>query len=71
MRSTVMPWRLISRMISKMPRTTMGARPRAVSYTHLDVYKRQLSGCTSRTDVNGYPYRPTYILNGVGEIVTG
>ena len=30
-----------------------------------------LSGCTSRTDVNGYPYRPTYILNGVGEIVTG
>ena len=28
-----------------------------------------LSGCTSRTDVNGYPYRPTYILNGVGEIV--
>ena len=30
-----------------------------------------LSGCTSRTDVNDYPYRPTYILNGVGEIVTG
>lgn len=27
-----------------------------------------LSGCTSRTDVNDYPYRPTYILNGVGEI---
>ena len=23
-----------------------------------------LSGCTSRTDVNDYPYRPTYILNG-------
>ena len=30
-----------------------------------------LSGCTSRTDVNSYTYRPTYILNGVGEIVTG
>ena len=28
-----------------------------------------LSGCTSRTDVDNYPYRPTYILNGVGEIV--
>ena len=28
-----------------------------------------LSGCTSRADVNDYPYRPTYILNGVGEIV--
>ena len=28
-----------------------------------------LSGCTSRTDINDYPYRPTYILNGVGEIV--
>lgn len=27
-----------------------------------------LSGCTSRADVNDYPYRPTYILNGVGEI---
>ena len=27
-----------------------------------------LSGCTSRTDVNDYPYRPTYILNGVGDI---
>lgn len=26
---------------------------------------------SSCTDVNGYPYRPTYILNGVGEIVTG
>lgn len=27
-----------------------------------------LSGCTSRTGVNDYPYRPTYILNGVGDI---
>lgn len=27
-----------------------------------------LSGCTSRTDVNDYPHRPTYILNGVGDI---
>ena len=27
------------------------------------------SGCTSRADINDYPYRPTYILNGVGEIV--
>ena len=27
-----------------------------------------LPGCTSRTDVNDYPYRPTYILNGVGDI---
>ena len=27
-----------------------------------------LSGCTSRADVDNYPYRPTYILNGVGEI---
>lgn len=27
-----------------------------------------LSGCTSRADVNDYPYRPTYILNGVGDI---
>ena len=27
-----------------------------------------LSGCTSHTDVNDYPYRPTYILNGVGDI---
>ena len=27
-----------------------------------------LSGCTSCTDVNDYPYRPTYILNGVGDI---
>ena len=26
------------------------------------------SGCTSRTDVNDYPYRPTCILNGVGDI---
>ena len=28
-----------------------------------------LSGCTSRADINDYPYRPTYILNGVGEVV--
>lgn len=27
-----------------------------------------LSGCTSRADVNDYPYRPTCILNGVGDI---
>lgn len=27
-----------------------------------------LSGCTSRADVHDYPYRPTYILNGVGDI---
>ena len=27
-----------------------------------------LSGCTTREDVDDYPYRPTYILNGVGEI---
>lgn len=29
-----------------------------------------LSGCTSRAEVDDYPYRPTYILNGVGEIVS-
>ncbi|MGM9556706.1 MAG: HAD-IIA family hydrolase [Oscillospiraceae bacterium] len=27
-----------------------------------------LSGCTSREEVDNYPYRPNYILNGVGEI---
>ena len=27
-----------------------------------------LSGCTSREEVDLYPYRPNYILNGVGEI---
>ena len=27
-----------------------------------------LSGCTSRGEVDDYPYRPTYILNGVGDI---
>lgn len=27
-----------------------------------------LSGCTSRAEVDDYPYRPTYILSGVGEI---
>ena len=27
-----------------------------------------LSRCTSRADVDNYPYRPTFILNGVGEI---
>ena len=27
-----------------------------------------LSGCTSRSELDDYPYRPTYILNGVGEI---
>ena len=30
-----------------------------------------LSGCTSRADVDNSPYRPTYILNGVGEVVAG
>lgn len=28
-----------------------------------------LSGCTAREDVDAYPYRPTYILDGVGSIV--
>ena len=27
-----------------------------------------LSGCTSRGELDDYPYRPTYILNGVGDI---
>lgn len=27
-----------------------------------------LSGCTSRRDVDNYPYRPNYILDGVGQI---
>ena len=27
-----------------------------------------LSGCTTREEVDDYPYRPTYILGGVGEI---
>ena len=27
-----------------------------------------LSGCTMREDVENFPYRPNYILNGVGEI---
>ncbi len=27
-----------------------------------------LSGCTSREEVDDYPYRPSYILNGVGDI---
>lgn len=27
-----------------------------------------LSGCTSRAEVDDYPYRPAYILDGVGEI---
>ena len=27
-----------------------------------------LSGCTSREEVDNYPYRPSYILNGVGDI---
>ncbi len=29
-----------------------------------------LSGCTSRAEVDDYPYRPAYILNGVGDIAT-
>lgn len=28
-----------------------------------------LSGVTTREEVNNFPYRPTYILNGVGDIV--
>ena len=28
-----------------------------------------LSGCTTRDEVRDYPYRPTYILDGVGSIV--
>lgn len=27
-----------------------------------------LSGCTSRAEVDSYPYRPAYILDGVGDI---
>lgn len=27
-----------------------------------------LSGCTARADLDDYPYRPTYILDGVGDI---
>ena len=27
-----------------------------------------LSGCTTRAEVDDYPYRPNYILNGVGDI---
>ena len=27
-----------------------------------------LSGCTARGDLDDYPYRPTYILDGVGDI---
>lgn len=28
-----------------------------------------LTGCTAREDVDQYPYRPTYILDGVGSVV--
>jgi NagD protein len=28
-----------------------------------------LSGVTSREDIGKFPYRPKYILNGVGDIV--
>ena len=28
-----------------------------------------LSGVTKEQDINNFPYRPKYILNGVGEIV--
>jgi NagD protein len=28
-----------------------------------------LSGVTTREEINLYPYRPTYILDGVGQIV--
>lgn len=27
-----------------------------------------LSGCTSREDLDAFPYRPTHVLNGVGDI---
>ena len=30
-----------------------------------------LSGCTAREDVDKYPYRPTHILSGVGDIPCG
>ena len=30
-----------------------------------------LSGVTAREDINNFPYRPKYILNGVGDIVKG
>ena len=30
-----------------------------------------LSGCTSVKDVESFPYRPTYILDGVGDIAPG
>ena len=30
-----------------------------------------LSGVTSKDDINNFPYRPKYILNGVGDIVSG
>ena len=30
-----------------------------------------LSGVTTREDINNFPYRPKYILNGVGDIVKG
>ena len=30
-----------------------------------------LSGCTAREDVDKYPYRPTHILSGVGDIPAG
>ena len=46
--------------------------PVSVSYTHLDVYKRQilvLSGVTTLDIAAQYPYRPTYILKGVGDLV--
>ena len=28
-----------------------------------------LSGVTAREDINNFPYRPKYVLNGVGDIV--
>lgn len=30
-----------------------------------------LSGVTSRRDIESFPYRPTYVLDGVGDIVSG
>ena len=30
-----------------------------------------LSGVTALNDIDNFPYRPKYILNGVGDIVKG
>ena len=41
----------------------------AVSYTHLDVYKRQVMGPGSNTDRNGYP--PFKALAGIATVGCG